>query len=103
MKHYCVFLMTHRSKALSTGVTNHLEQRMNEHKPHLVAGLTSKDQMTRLVSFEETSEVNAALAGEKHRKGWVRAKNMEVATHGSHHSACTSQRQAGNLGCWHHR
>jgi putative endonuclease len=47
---------------------------MYEHQHHLVAGFTSKYQITRLVYFEETPDVNAALAREKHIKGWVRAK-----------------------------
>jgi putative endonuclease len=34
--------------------------------------------MTRFVSFEEMSGVNAAIAREKHRKGWVRAKKMAL-------------------------
>ena len=34
--------------------------------------------MTRLVYFEETSDVNAALAREKHIKGWVRAKKVAL-------------------------
>ena len=34
--------------------------------------------MTRLVYFEEMSDVNAALAREKHIKGWVRAKKVAL-------------------------
>ena len=34
--------------------------------------------MTRLVYFEETSDVNAALAREKHIKGWLRAKKVAL-------------------------
>src|SRR5258708_37279490 len=78
MKHYYVYIMTNRSKTLCTGVTNNLQRRMYEHKHHLVAGFTSKYQITRLVYFEETSDVNAALAREKHIKGWVRAKKVAL-------------------------
>ncbi len=78
MKQYYVYIMAHRSKTLYIGVTQNLQRRIDEHKHHLVAGFTSKDQMTRLVSFEETSEVNAALAWEKHIEGWLRAKKVAL-------------------------
>ena len=78
MKHYYVYIMTNRSKTLYTGVTNNLQMRMYEHQHHLIAGFTSKYQITRLVYFEETSDVNAALAREKHIKGWLRAKKVAL-------------------------
>ena len=78
MKHYSVSIMTHRSKTRSIGVTTHLQRCMYEHKHHLVAGFTSKYQITRLVYFEETSDVYAAIAREKQIKGWVRAKKIAL-------------------------
>jgi putative endonuclease len=78
MKYYYVSIMTHSSKTLYTGVTNNLERRLYEHQHHLVAGFTSTYHMTRLVYFEETSDVHAALAREKQRKGWLRAKKMAL-------------------------
>ena len=73
MKHYYVYILSNRSKTLYTGVTNNLQRRMYEHKHHLVAGFTSTYHITRQVYVEETSDVYAALAREKHLKGWVRA------------------------------
>jgi putative endonuclease len=70
--------MTNRSKTLYTGVTDNLQRRMYEHKHHLVEGFTSKYNITRLVYFEETSDVYAALAREKQIKGWVHAKKMAL-------------------------
>ncbi len=78
MKHYYVYIMTNRSQTLYTGVTNNLQRRMNEHKHHLVAGFTSKYQITHLVYFEETSNVYAAIAREKEIKGWLRAKKIAL-------------------------
>jgi len=43
-----------------------------------VAGFTSTYLITRLVYFEETSDVYAALAREKQIKGWVRTKKMAL-------------------------
>ena len=78
MRQYYVYIMTNRSNTLYVGVTNNLQRRMYEHKHHLVAGFTSKYHMTLLVYFEETSDVNAALAREKQIKGWLRAKKVAL-------------------------
>ena len=78
MKHYYVSILANHSKTLYTGVTSHVQRRLSEHKHHLVTGLTSKYHVTRLVSFEETSEVRAALAREKCIKGWLRAKKIAL-------------------------
>jgi len=78
MKHYYVYIMTNRSQTLYTGVTNNLKRRMYEHKHHLVAGFTSKYQITRLVYFEETFDVYAAIAREKEIKGWLREKKIAL-------------------------
>ncbi len=78
MKHYYVYIMTNSSKTLYIGVTNTLQRRMHEHRHHLVAGFTSRYHMTRLVYFEETSDVYTALAREKQIKGWLRAKKMAL-------------------------
>ncbi len=78
MKHYYVYIMTNSSKTLYIGVTNTLQRRVYEHQHHLVAGFTSRYHITRLVYFEETSDVYAALAREKQIKGWLRAKKMAL-------------------------
>ena len=78
MKQYYVYVMTNRSKTLYIGVTNNLQRRMYEHKHHLMTGFTSKYDLTRLVYFEETSDVNIAIAREKQIKGWLRAKKVAL-------------------------
>ena len=78
MKRYYIYIMTNRSKTLYRGVTNNLERRLDEHKHQLVAGFTSKYQMTRFVYFEVTSDVYAAIEREKHLKGWLRAKKVAL-------------------------
>ena len=78
MKRYYIYIMANRSKTLYIGVTNNLERRLYEHKHRLIAGFTSKYQMARLVYFEETSDVYAAIAREKHLKGWLRAKKVAL-------------------------
>ena len=78
MKQYYVYIMTNCSKTLYIGVTNNLQRRVYEHQHYLVAGFTSKYHMTRLVYFEATSDVNAAIAREKQLKGWLRAKKVAL-------------------------
>ena len=78
MKQYYVYIMANRSRTLYIGVTNNLERRMYEHKHHLMAGFTSKYDLTRLVYFEETSDVNIAIAREKQIKGWLRTKKVAL-------------------------
>ncbi len=78
MKQYYVYILSNRSQTLYTGVTNNLQRRMYEHKHQLVTGFTSKYHINRLVYFEETSDVYAAIAREKHIKGWLRAKKIAL-------------------------
>ena len=75
---YYVYIMTNKSKTLYTGVTNNLERRVYEHKHRLVPGFTSKYNIDKLVHFEATSDVNAAIAREKQIKGWLRSKKIAL-------------------------
>lgn len=78
MKSYYVYIMTNKSKTLYTGVTNNLERRVYEHKHKLVAGFTGKYNITKLIYFEETNDVQVALAREKQIKGWLRSKKIAL-------------------------
>ena len=75
---YFVYIMTNKSVTLYTGVTNNLERRIYEHKHHLVKGFTSKYKIDKLVYFEETSDINAAISREKQIKGWLRKKKIAL-------------------------
>ena len=56
------------------GMTNDLVRRVYEHKTKAVKGFTEKYNVHKLVYFEETSDVNVAIAREKEIKKWRRAK-----------------------------
>ncbi len=77
-KQYYVYIMTNKSRTLYTGMTNDLLRRVYEHKYKLISGFTSKYNITKLVYFEQTSDVNEAIALEKKIKGWTRAKKIAL-------------------------
>ena len=70
--------MSSPSRTLYTGVTNDLERRVNEHKSGAVAGFTKRYRIDRLVYFQETSDVGAAIAAEKQIKGLLRRKKIAL-------------------------
>ena len=78
MKQYYVYIMTNRSRTLYTGVTSDLERRVYEHKQKLVPGFTARYRITRLVYFEVSQGIQAAIAREKQIKGWLRAKKIAL-------------------------
>jgi len=75
---YYVYIMTNKSRTLYTGVTNDLERRVYEHKQKLVPGFTTKYNITRLVYFEVTQDVQAAIVREKQIKGWLRRRKIAL-------------------------
>lgn len=78
MNQYYVYIMTNRSKTLYTGVTNDLVRRVYEHKNKMVDGFTKKYNITKLVYFEETNDVQTAISREKQIKGWLRIKKIAL-------------------------
>ena len=73
---FWVYIISSTSGTLYTGMTNSLDRRVFEHKRHLVPGFTAKYDCTRLVWFEEHSDVRLAIAREKQIKGWLRARKL---------------------------
>jgi len=68
-KSYYVYLLTNwNNKVIYIGVTNDLNRRLYEHKNKLVPGFTSKYNLNKLVYFEETQDVTAAITREKEIK-----------------------------------
>ena len=78
MHHYYVYIMTNHSKTLYTGMTNDLHRRVWQHKHKQIEGFTKRYNITRLVFYEETASVDAALAREKQIKGWLRRKKIAL-------------------------
>ena len=77
-KSYYVYIMSSPSQTLYTGVTNDLERRVNEHKNGAIDSFTKRYRIDRLVYFQETNDVNAAIAAENQIKGISRAKKIAL-------------------------
>ena len=60
------------------GVTNNLKRRVYEHKNHMIEGFTRRYNVTKLVYFEDTSDVRSAISREKQLKGWRREKKNRL-------------------------
>ena len=75
---YYVYILTNKNhNVLYTGVTNNLIRRIYEHKMHLdKKSFTAKYNVTKLVYFEETSDVKAAIEREKQIKSWPRQRKI---------------------------
>ena len=81
-----VYILTNRTnRVLYVGVTNDLTRRMHEHKSHIVKGFTSKYNIDKLVYFEATESVLAAIEREKQIKGWSRNKKIALIEEGNPH------------------
>ena len=53
-------------------------RRVYEHKNKLVKGFTEKYNIKKLVYYEETNDINSAIAREKQIKGWLREKKIKL-------------------------
>ena len=77
---YFVYILANTTNVvLYTGVTNDLERRLWEHRNQIdPQSFTAKYHVTKLVFFEETSDVEAAIAREKQIKAMSRAKKNKL-------------------------
>ena len=78
MKLFYTYIMSSSGGTLYTGVTNNIINRVFTHKQRNILGFTKKDKVTRLVYYEETRDINYAIAREKEIKGWKRCKKIAL-------------------------
>jgi len=79
MKQFYIYILTNKKYGvLYIGVTNNLERRIYEHKNKLVDGFTKKYNLDKLVHFEETESVRAAIEREKQLKKWNRRWKLNL-------------------------
>ena len=75
MNYYVYILASATNYTVYIGVTSDLIRRVYEHREYLDPdSFTSKYGVHKLVYFEQTNDVKAALEREKQLKGWRRSK-----------------------------
>ena len=73
MQYYVYILATNDNSVIYTGVTNNLPKRIYEHRNSLdPKSFTSRYHVHKLVYYECTGDVTAAIEREKQIKGWSR-------------------------------
>ena len=76
---YFVYILASETRELYVGVTNNLERRLAEHRSGYDPGSYSvRHGMTRLVYFEMTRDVSAAIRREKRLKRLSRMRKVGV-------------------------
>jgi len=78
MRTYFVYILASRSRVLYVGVTRDLNRRVFEHRLGFNRGFTTRFRATRLVYFESTNDVMAAITREKQLKGWSRSRKLAL-------------------------
>lgn len=81
--YYVYILASKRNGTLYIGATNNLVRRIYEHKNNFIKGFTAKYGVNQLVYFEQTTDVNSALAREKQLKKWNRAWKLALIEKGN--------------------
>jgi putative endonuclease len=75
---FYVYILTNRSRTLYIGVTNDLERRVAQHADGQASEFARKYRINQLGYYEITSNIDAALARERHLKGWKRARKLAL-------------------------
>jgi putative endonuclease len=75
---YWVYILGSGTGTLYVGVTNDLELRLAQHREGSIGGFTSRYGVHRLLYFEESTDVFAAITREKQIKGWRREKKVNL-------------------------
>jgi putative endonuclease len=75
-KTYYVYILAIKSRMLYIGMTSSLIKRIWEHREKVVDGFAEQFNIDRLVYFEETNDVMAAIEREKQLKKWRRDKKI---------------------------
>ena len=86
MQYYVYILATNDNRVIYTGITNNLIRRIYEHKNRLdPKSFTSRYHVHKLVYYEYTGDVAAAIEREKQIKSWNRnSKNKLIESENPH-------------------
>ena len=79
MQYYVYVLSNATNVAIYIGVTNDLIRRIYEHRNHAdPKSFTARYNISKLVYYEETPDVRAAIEREKQLKSWSLARKNEL-------------------------
>lgn len=75
---YYVYIAASLSRTTYVGVTNDLARRMHEHRTKAAEGFSARYNVNRLVWFETTENIRAAIEREKQIKSYSRKKKLAL-------------------------
>ena len=73
-----MYIMASYRRAIYVGITSDLVRRICEHQQGLKPGFTTRYAIRRLVYYESSQDVCAAIAREKQIKAWRRSKKIAL-------------------------
>jgi len=76
--YYVYILSNKKNGTLYIGVTNDLMRRIFEHKNKSISGFTKRYNLTKLIYYEMTDDIVAAIEREKRLKRWNRQWKIEL-------------------------
>ena len=77
MRQFWVYILANESRLMYVGVTNDLERRLVQHRESCDS-FVARYRITKLVHYEVTNDVMAAIRREKELKGWLRKKKKAL-------------------------
>ena len=78
MRKYYIYFMTNKyNTVLYVGVTNNLQQRVLQHK-NRISNFTTRYNVTKVIYWEEFSDIRNAIAREKQIKSWSRERKERL-------------------------
>ena len=78
-KQYFVYIMTNDwHTVLYTGVTNDRRRRVYEHKEKMIEGFTKRYNISKLLYYEMSDDIESAILREKKIKSGSRKKKIEL-------------------------
>lgn len=79
MKTYFVYILASKKNGtLYVGMTSNLVQRIYQHKQKMVKGFSADHNVTKLVWFDSTNDVNEAVNKEQQMKKWKREWKLNL-------------------------
>ena len=76
-KYYVYFMANKYNTVLYVGVTSNLQQRILQHK-NGVSNFTRRYNVTKIIYWEEFSDIRIAIEREKQIKSWNRDKKISL-------------------------